>query len=150
MKCPHCGKVITSKQVASAMGAITSEAKAASSADNGRNWQRPHFKKVDHFLGLKVLDGLVPNEWKFKVKLLDGSTYNPDFYHPATECYVEIATSLPNISAQRSKWRRAMKQIKLRVFWWEGKELTEKFSGLIRENGNKGGRPKTPSSGEAK
>lgn len=118
MNCPRCGYVIV-------------KAKSESSAENGTGWQRPHFRKVRHFLALNLFAGLVDNENLFKVKLGDGTTYNPDYFHPPSKCYIEVATSLPNISEQRSKWRRAMRLIKLRVFWWEGDELTDKL-GTIR------------------
>lgn len=132
MNCPHCGKRISPSQVASSLGSTTSEAKALSSADNGANWQKPHFRKVEHFLSLGLFPEIRPNEWKVKIKLRGGSTYNPDFYDPKTECYIEVATSKPNISSQRAKWREAMRKVKLRVFWWEGEELTGKLGGRPR------------------
>lgn len=124
MKCPHCGKTIVRD-------------KAKTSANNGANWQKPHMKKVEHFLSLGILDGLESNEHKFKVTLKDGTTYNPDFFHPKSYFYIEVATSKPNISEQRSKWKRAMKIINLRVFWWEGEEITDRLK--------LGGRPRNQS-----
>lgn len=41
MKCPHCGKSITPKQIASALGAIKSDKKSKTSAVNGKLGGRP-------------------------------------------------------------------------------------------------------------
>ena len=41
MNCPHCGKRISRKQLASGLGKIKSEAKAKSSAENGKLGGRP-------------------------------------------------------------------------------------------------------------
>ena len=44
MHCPHCKKELTSEQVASLLGSITSKDKKISSAENGKLGGRP--KKV--------------------------------------------------------------------------------------------------------
>ena len=85
---------------------------------------RPHFLKVAHFESLGLFPTMENNEWKRKIKLR-GSTLNPDYYVPELDLYIEVATSMSNISEQRSKWRAGMKRANVRVFWWEGQELTE-------------------------
>lgn len=89
---------------------------------------RPHIKKVNHFLKIYP-EKLESNEHKTKFDVdVDGkkSTYNPDYYCPKTGDYIEIATSKPNISEQRPKWIAAIKNdVALRVFWWEGQEITD-------------------------
>jgi len=41
MKCPYCGKPITRKQAAKALGSAKSERKAQASAENGKLGGRP-------------------------------------------------------------------------------------------------------------
>ena len=56
------------------------------------------------------------------------ATYNPDYFCRKTEHYIEVATSKPNISEQGWKWAEAIKRgVKLKVFWWEGGEITKMF-----------------------
>jgi len=45
MKCPHCGKTITASTLAKNLGARKSEAKAKSSAENGKLGGRPKKEK---------------------------------------------------------------------------------------------------------
>ena len=47
MHCPHCKKELTSEQVASLLGSITSKAKKISSAENGKLGGRPKKVKKD-------------------------------------------------------------------------------------------------------
>lgn len=84
---------------------------------------RPARLKVAHFLGLGMFKRLDNNEWKFKVKLDDGTTYNPDYYDRDSGTFLEICTACNNFHQQGRKWREALKKIKLRVFWWEGEEM---------------------------
>lgn len=61
---------------------------------------------------------------------IDGkkTTYNPDYWCKKLNCWVEVATSKPNISEQRKKWTQAIKNgVNLKVYWWEGQEITNKF-----------------------
>jgi hypothetical protein len=90
---------------------------------------RPHFVKVAHFESLALFPTMLQNEWQRKIKLR-GTTYNPDYYVAETDLYIEVVTSFENITEQRLKWRSAMRKANLRVFWWEGEELTE----LIRRS----------------
>lgn len=118
-----------------ALGSIRSKKKALSSARNGRRLaQRTHIRKTRHFL--KTYPHPLNNNelgYKFPLKTLTKtgriSTYNPDFYCPATNYYIEVATSKPNISEQRLRWAEAIALgLKLKVFWWEGEEITERFT----------------------
>jgi hypothetical protein len=52
------------------------------------------------------------------------TTYNPDFFCPATRRYIEVATSRQNISMQRAKWDEAIRLgFPLQVYWWEGQRI---------------------------
>lgn len=44
VNCPHCKKELTPEQVGSLLGSITSKAKKASSADNGKFGGKPRSK----------------------------------------------------------------------------------------------------------
>jgi hypothetical protein len=122
-------------------GSAKSEAKTAASAKNGSE-RRPHFLKVGHFKTI-FRHELVENEWKdkFPVGLTPKgriSTYNPDYYCPVLKAYIEVTTSKSNISEQGNRWREAIRRgLSLRIFWWEGQEITGQFA-----NGAKGGRPR--------
>ncbi len=111
-------------------GSKTSSNKAASSASNGKNGMRPHFRKVKHFLKVFPLK-LDENEWKVKFPMvINGkkTTYNPDYFCPSTGYYIEVTTSGPNISEQGKKWAEAIRLgHKLKVFWWEGNEITRQI-----------------------
>lgn len=116
-------------------GAIKSEAKSKSSAANGKN-NRPHLDKIKHFESI-FPHKLINNEWGDKFELPgfikkngSPSTYNPDYHCPELDCYIEVATSKPNISEQGPRWRAAIASgVRLRVFWWEGEEITPQFIG---------------------
>lgn len=55
----------------------------------------------------------------------DGKTYNPDFKCNAMKCFIEVATSWDNMRHCRDKWKMAIRRgYPLRVFWWEGQEIT--------------------------
>ena len=45
MNCPHCGKRISHKQFAAAMGRISTPLKAKTSAENGKLGGRPRLKR---------------------------------------------------------------------------------------------------------
>jgi hypothetical protein len=45
MKCPHCGKIITQKEIASHLGHIRSERKSIAARENGKKGGRP--KRAD-------------------------------------------------------------------------------------------------------
>ena len=59
--CPHCGKEIQAALLnswkASQVGRVTSEKKAASSAENGKNGGRPKMKKTNEFTLNVAKDG---------------------------------------------------------------------------------------------
>ena len=116
------------------LGSIKTKKKAKSSRMNGINPLQPHMEKVKHFIDLYPYS-LESNEWKVKfplgVKTKRGfeSTYNPDFFCPTTGFYIEVATSLPNKSEQGWKWTKVLKDgQKLKIYWWEGNEITGEFS----------------------
>ena len=96
---------------------------------------RPHIIKAAHFEKIFPYE-LINNEWKDKFPVTiknKASTYNPDYYCRELECYIELATSKPNISEQGPKWREAIKNgVPLRVYWWEGEEITQEISKGIR------------------
>ena len=116
-----------------AMGSTRSLKKAESSRANGAN-TRPHILKIAHFE--KVYPHpLESNEWKFKFELNTltptgkrKSTYNPDYFCPTTGYYIEVATSVPNISECGNRWAEAISLgLKLKVYWWDGEEITSRF-----------------------
>lgn len=115
-----------------ALGKIKSLRKSKSSASNGLD-QRPHFIKCRHFESIYPFK-LENNEWKYKFpigKTKTGkiATYNPDYFCETTGYYIEVTTSKPNISEQGPKWEKALKGgLKLKVFWWEGEDITNMFT----------------------
>lgn len=117
---------------AQALGRIKTKKKAKSSKENGEKGEKPHFKKVDYFLKNYPYK-LENNEYKdkFPIGFTEKkriSTYNPDYFCKKTGFYIEITTSKPNISTQGWKWKEAIKRgLKLKVFWWEGKDITKNF-----------------------
>lgn len=140
-------------QSAAVLGKIKTEKKAESSRKNGID-TRSHVLKVDFFEKI-FPHPLRTNEYAIKFNLvIDGkcTTYNPDYFCDELGCFVECVTSSPNISQQQKKWAAAIKNKEnLRVFWWDGTEITEHFSNMNVEtiiNGaapipiKKGGRPK--------
>lgn len=123
-------KVIYS--AAKILGSIKSSKKSISSKKNGSFWKRPHFKKCAHFE--KIYPYLLQNnEWKKKFPIgitATGriATYNPDYFCPTTGFFIEVSTSKPNISEQGWKWKKVIRDgIKLKVFWWEGGDITSLF-----------------------
>lgn len=114
-----------------ALGSIKSKKKAKASRENGLIL-RTGLIKTKHFLKTYPYP-LEDNEWKIKFevgKTPKGriATYNPDFYCKTTGYFIEVTTSKPNISTQRWKWSEALKRgAKLKVFWWEGEEITSSF-----------------------
>ena len=118
---------------AQALGSIKSPAKAITSRQNGQDSVRPHLLKVDYFVKHYPYE-LENNEWRVKfnleVKTKTGreATYNPDFYCPKTKYYIEVATSRSNKTLQGWKWAKIISLgYKLKVYWWEGKEITDDF-----------------------
>ncbi len=93
---------------------------------------RPHFKKVRHFISI-FPHRLIENEGRDKFPIGETptgrvATYNPDYKCPALSCYIEVATSKPNISEQGWKWAKALRTgAPLRIYWWEGNDITENF-----------------------
>jgi hypothetical protein len=56
------------------------------------------------------------------------TTYDPDFFSPSEDCYIEVATSENNIATQGVKWRASIRAgDKLKVYWWEGNDITAQF-----------------------
>lgn len=88
--------------------------------------------KTKHFLKLHPYK-LIDNEWKFKFPVgvtPKGkiSTYNPDFFCPATGYFIEVTTSKSNMSAQGWRWANVIKKgLMLKVYWWEGQDITEEI-----------------------
>lgn len=109
-------------------------------------------QKVAYFESLGLFPEMQSNEWKFKMPLSSGGTYNPDYFDPASQTYIEVVTSVPNVSEQQYRWAEALGKIKIRFFWWTGDEITWYIGGAplegwtkfaaSRENGKKGGRPR--------
>lgn len=99
---------------------------------------RPHIVKEKHFLKI-FPHRLESNEWKVKwpIRTKFGKTYNPDFWCPDLNCFIELVTS-SNVSSRR-RWIKAVRMgYPLRVFWWEGGEMTPKFK--AKDNQSKGAR----------
>lgn len=117
-----------------ALGSIKSAKKSRSSKINGQNNERPHFIKIA-FFEKNFPYKLINNEWKdkFVIGLTPGgrdATYNPDYFCPELNCYIELTTSKPNMTEQGWKWSEAMRRgLKLRIYWWEGEEVTDMFGG---------------------
>ena len=113
-----------------ALGSIKTTKKAAASRRNGLD-QRPHIIKTQHFISVYP-HPLYCTEFNAKLPMVLGTrrtTYNPDFYCPTTGYFIEVTTSLPNISEQSPKWEKAISLgYKLKVFWWEGQDITERFA----------------------
>lgn len=117
-----------------ALGSKKSKRKAQSSKENGADNMRPHIQKIAHFE--KVYPHpLKNNEYQYKFELETPTesgkrkrTYNPDYFCEKTGYYIEVVTSVPNISEQGWKWEEALRLgCKLKIFWWEGEEITHKF-----------------------
>lgn len=106
---------------------------------------QPHLRKVKFFEDWYP-NPLINNEWRFKfpigiTKTGRTATYNPDYYSPNEDLYIEVTTSKPNISEQGPKWEKALRLgLNLKVYWWEGEDVTSMF--VARANGKLGGRPK--------
>jgi hypothetical protein len=114
-------------KAASLLGRIKSLKKTISSRKNGKD-QKPHLMKTKYFVSI-FPHKLVDNNWhkKFPMKI-DGkhTTYNPDYRCDELDCWIELCTSKPNMSEQGCKWAEMIRQgHKLRVFWWEGNEITD-------------------------
>lgn len=91
--------------------------------------QRPHIAKSAHFESV-FPHRLISNEWRVKwpISHQNGTTYNPDYWCPSLNCFIELATSLNNISCEWEKWKKAIAEgYQLRVFWWQGDEITERL-----------------------
>lgn len=118
---------------ASALGSIKSKNKAISSGENGKKGEMPHFRKCRQFEDNYPYP-LENNEWKKKFPIGISptgriATYNPDYYCPTTKYFIEVTTSKPNMSEQGWKWEEAIKRgLNLKVFWWEGEDITEQFT----------------------
>lgn len=112
-------------------GKKTSSNKKISSALNGKNAKRPHLIKVKYFLK-QYPHKLKSTEFEVRFPIeIEGkkTTYNPDFFCKTTGYFIEVATSKPNISEQKMKWIKVIETgIKLKVFWWEGGEITKLFN----------------------
>lgn len=90
---------------------------------------KPHFKKVAYFESVFPYP-LINNEWQIKwpVKGCTSKTYNPDYHCPELGCFIECVTSHCNIIEQCEKWKAAIDDGRpLRVFWWQGQEITQNF-----------------------
>lgn len=121
------------------LGSKKSKRKAQSSRTNGSQWERPHFKKCRHFEKIYP-HPLENNEWKVKFPIgrtATGrvATYNPDYYCSETGYFIEVCTSIPNKSEQGWKWTEALRRNnKLKIYWWEGEEITEDFAPRLRKH----------------
>lgn len=117
-------------KAAQELGSAKTPRKSRSSAKNGKNWKRPHLRKCARF-EREFPHKLDNNEWKVKWPMeIDGrkTTYNPDYWCEELKVFVETVTSRPNISEQGAKWAEALRLgFPLRIFWWEGQEITSQF-----------------------
>lgn len=88
-----------------------------------------HYRKVRFFIS-NFKHPLESNEWKVKwpIKHSGGSTYNPDFWCEKMKCFIELATSKPNIYQSWKKWTKAVRiGYPLKIYWWEGEDITAKL-----------------------
>lgn len=88
--------------------------------------------KVKYFVE-KYPFKLLNNEWIYKfpigfTKTGKIKTYNPDYFCPDTGYFIEVATSSSNISTQGDIWKKSINEgLKLKIYWWEGREITRKI-----------------------
>lgn len=54
MKCPHCGKTITGRMLAKALGSRTSELKKQTSAENGKLGGRPRIARLEEATAIAI------------------------------------------------------------------------------------------------
>jgi len=90
-------------------------------------WKRPGIRKAAIFVS-NFQHPLESNEWQVKWPVfgLKWKTYNPDFYCPTLKCYIECCTSTGNYLDSWPQWRQCIVRGRpLRVFWWQGAELTK-------------------------
>jgi len=119
----------TLRQHLSEAGSKKSDKKAKSSRANGKTENRPHVVKAQAFVTgypyqLKNNKDKFPTGRKTPTGRVE--TYNPNFFCPDTGFYIEIATSLPNVSICGPKWKLMLETgMNLKVYWWEGEEITE-------------------------
>lgn len=103
--------------------------------------RKPHIHKVAKFV-LTFPWSLRCTEHTVNFAVRYGSPlrvrlYNPDFYCEHTNMFIEVVTSLGNLSTQRAKYRAMWKQnsfVNFGVYAWTGENISDEvYAGSMPE-----------------
>jgi hypothetical protein len=95
---------------------------------------RPHFRKVAYFVG-NFPHALICTEWRVKwpVWVEGRKTYNPDYWCPSLQKYIEVCTSRGNLTEQRAVWEYViMRRRPILFYWWQGQNVTRNLDRILQ------------------